>query len=29
MARGGTPEADAELGRMAWPEIVRALRLTT
>jgi hypothetical protein len=29
MARGGTPEADAELGRMAWPEIVRALRLRT
>lgn len=26
MARGGTPEADAELGRLAWPEIARVLR---
>lgn len=27
MARGGTPEADAELGRRAWPAVVAALRL--
>jgi hypothetical protein len=27
MARGGTAEADAELGRLAWPELVRVLRL--
>ncbi len=27
MRRGGTPEADAELGRRAWPEVVRALHL--
>lgn len=27
MARGGTPAADAELGALAWPEIVRALAL--
>lgn len=29
MARGGTAEADAELGRLAWPEISRLLRLRT
>lgn len=27
MARGGSPEADAELGALAWPEIARALDL--
>jgi uncharacterized protein len=27
MARGGTPEADAALGRQAWPHVTRALRL--
>lgn len=26
MRRGGTPDADAELGAMAWPEIGRMLR---
>lgn len=26
MRRGGTPEADAELGARAWPEILRMLR---
>lgn len=25
MARGGTPEADARLGRLAWPRLVRLL----
>lgn len=29
MARGGTPGADAELGRDAWPHIAAALRLRT
>lgn len=28
MARGGTPDADAELGALAWPEIVRVLGLS-
>jgi dienelactone hydrolase len=28
MARGGTPQADAELGRRAWPEIAHVLRLS-
>lgn len=27
MARGGTPAADAELGRWAWPHVAAALRL--
>ncbi|WP_205814210.1 acyl-CoA thioester hydrolase/BAAT C-terminal domain-containing protein [Microbacterium sp. K24] len=27
MARGGSPDADAELGALAWPEITRALDL--
>lgn len=27
MARGGSPNADAELGALAWPEITRALDL--
>lgn len=27
MARGGSPEADAALGRQAWPHVVRALHL--
>jgi pimeloyl-ACP methyl ester carboxylesterase len=27
MLRGGSPEADAQLGAMAWPEILHALRL--
>jgi pimeloyl-ACP methyl ester carboxylesterase len=27
MARGGTDDADAELGRLAWPEVLRALGL--
>ncbi|GAA2754110.1 acyl-CoA thioester hydrolase/BAAT C-terminal domain-containing protein [Amnibacterium kyonggiense] len=29
IARGGTPEADAELGRASWPAIARALHLRT
>jgi dienelactone hydrolase len=28
MARGGTPDADAELGRLAWPKLTAALRLS-
>ena len=27
MARGGSPEADRELGELVWPELVRLLRL--
>ncbi len=27
MQRGGSPEADAELGRLAWPHVVSALGL--
>lgn len=27
MARGGTPEADAELGALVWPVVVQVLRL--
>lgn len=27
MARGGSPDADAELGALAWPEIARALEV--
>ena len=27
MARGGSPEADAALGHLAWPHVVRSLRL--
>ncbi|WP_309127523.1 alpha/beta fold hydrolase [Microbacterium sp.] len=29
MARGGSPDADAELGRLAWTQISRLLRLHT
>jgi uncharacterized protein len=28
MARGGTPQADAALGRLAWPHVAQALRLS-
>jgi uncharacterized protein len=27
MARGGSPEADAQLGALLWPHLARALRL--
>jgi len=27
IARGGTPEADAELGALVWPVLARLLRL--